>query len=180
MAEEKKEVTAEEVTEFLEQHVSKGTKEDTIFTQLSKKTGLGIIASVRTYKQFMKDSGRVLTPDQRKEKIRKAIIEAASGEEGSQKIEDMPSLIDSISKELGLSSTSSAANIRKISEAMGIEVEKKAGNVSEVNAYLIANPNIDRKEFSAWMTERNKTSGTIASYWAKFRFARDCYSAWST
>jgi len=172
-----------EINDFLEACLAENKKEDVIFTELAEKTGQGIISAVRTYKNFLKLTGRVISPEQRKEKIRELVIGAAvevgEGDEAYKEITDLKSLIDSIKHEVELSEHSALANVSKIAEALSIKLPEKSKSVGLVDKWLIENRDASREEFSEWMKEQGKSVGNTASYWGKLRFARTCFIAWN-
>lgn len=170
------ELTSEQVTALLEQHIATGTKEDAIFTDLSAKTGKGLLSCIAMYRKFMKATGRILTVAQRKEKAA-SIVKGALVE---NKILDLNALIAEVGKQLDIAPTSAIINIKAVCAANGIVVPvREQPIIGEVNNYLIQNPNLTREQFVIWMSARSKTPGNIASYWAKFSFCKACFKAWS-
>jgi len=172
-----------EINDFLEACLAENKKEDAIFTELAEKTGQGIISAIRTYKHFLKLTGRVISPEQRKEKIRELVIRAAvevgEGDEAYKVITDLKSLVESIKTEVELSEHSALANVNKIAEALSIKLPEKSKSIGLVNKWLIDNRDATRDEFSDWMKEQGKSAGNTASYWSKLLFARTCFIAWN-
>lgn len=168
---------------FIEDLISNDKSEDDILTAVAEKTGKGIIAALRLYKQFLKDTGRTLSPDDRKLKII-AIIEESSVTAQDEDDEDVVSIInldavvERVIVELDLAKSTALANIRKICEAKNISlpVVEKAGG--EVTTWLIEHPNTTRDEFSKWMESEGKKKTTTATYWSMMLFSRKCFTAW--
>ena len=163
--------------------------EDQIFTEIANATGKGILDAVRVYKKHMKDSGRVLSPDQRKEKI-KGLVEAAlvdvpDTSEGAaagatvKQVGDIDALRAAIAKDLGISANAANSNVEKVLTALGVTVPAKATAVGEVNQWLIDHPNCTREDFKKWMLETGRKESTTAAYWSTFTFAKKCFTEWS-
>lgn len=160
--------------EFIENLVNAGTAEDDIYTALAAETGKGILNAVNIYKKWLKETGRVMTPDQKKEKTN-ALVEAAivDGELSGDKAD----LVKAVGDALGVSSSTAVAHVNKALAAKGIEVA--SGNApGEVNQWLIDHPNATRKEFAKFMEDTGRKASTTSAYWSAFLFAHACHKVW--
>lgn len=110
---------------FIEALIKENTTEDNMYTAIAERTGKGIIASVRVYKKFLKDTDRAMSADDRKQLIKstldKLVIAADKQVEGSIPVLDNALAIESIVEALDVSEQAARSTVKKYCEAIGAE-----------------------------------------------------------
>lgn len=109
------EIEQKELYVFIESLIDGGKSEDEIFMSVADKTSKGILSAVRTYKQFMKDTGRALSAEEKKQKV-KLILDPLV-KDGSI---DLSAAINILVDELNVSTQSARGNIQRYCEAVGV------------------------------------------------------------
>lgn len=166
----------EEINSFIQSLVNEEASEDTIFTSVAEHTGKGIIHAVRLFKKFQKDTGLVMSPAQRKEKIVE-LFDASLNE--NDEVSDYKALVENVATTLGITKATAQSNVKAICEAKGVKVPELSSVLGEVNTWLINHPNAERKEFNSWMKDTGRKESTTSAYWSALLFAKRCHVAWS-
>jgi hypothetical protein len=87
---------------------AKGMTEDEIITALSEHAKLPLLKAVQAYKSYLKESGQVLSKEERQEKINGIIVEHIK----DGKI-DINSAVKAVSESMELTKTSSRAHVKR-------------------------------------------------------------------
>lgn len=113
---------AAELNTFIEGLIESGASEDSIFTQIATKTEKGILAAVRIYKQFLKDTGRTLSVEDRKLKIKELLDPLVATEENGTKNLDISKATALLVDQMGISAQAARSNVHKFCEANQIAI----------------------------------------------------------
>lgn len=151
------------IGELIESLLKEGKSEDVIFNDISKTTGKGIIAAVRSYKSYMKESGRTMSTEDRKTKIKELLDPLVKdGEIDSKTATSM------LVNELDISTQAAKSNIKKYCAANEIELPtREALSKQTVEAYSPAilsmfNDGAKKKDIVAAMVKEEKIEEKIA------------------
>lgn len=121
---------------FIETLIAADKNEDTIFTEIANKTGKGILSAVRLYKQFLKDTGRTLSIEDRKIKI-KELLDPLMQVVADVNTLDIPKATTLLASELDISTQAARGNVRKFCAANKIDVPVRSVlSKEEVEKYV--------------------------------------------